>query len=74
MMYQSMGADERYLLTFEGVDHDLALQEEMQPYLKHFATAFFGYYLRGQEDYAAYLTVESAEQIPGLALEVYEGE
>jgi hypothetical protein len=31
--------------------------------IKHFATAFFGTYLQGQTDYAAYLTADYVENI-----------
>jgi hypothetical protein len=38
-----------------------------QDKLNHFTTAFFGYYLQGQDDYAEYFTADFVEQIADLA-------
>jgi hypothetical protein len=42
--------------------------------MQHFATAFFGYYLQGRQDYAEYFSQEFVEQYEDLAWGVYEGE
>jgi hypothetical protein len=37
------------------------------PRINHLMTAYFGYYLQGQEDYAQYLTEDYVDNIEGLA-------
>ena len=40
----------------------------------HFATAFFGYYLQGQEAYAQYLTADFVNGVEGLVWGPYSPE
>ncbi len=64
-IYEHLSVDERYLISLLGVDWlaPLAGREdrEVRNWYNHFLTAFFGVYLQGQEDYAAYLTPEFVE-------------
>jgi predicted dienelactone hydrolase len=71
-VYERLGVKERYLITFLRGGHEAAYY---QPDIaKHFATAFFGYLLQGQGDYAEYLTEEYVERFDNLAWGVPEGE
>jgi len=42
--------------------------------MKHFATAFFGFYLQGREDYREYFSEDFVSQFKDLAWGVYGGE
>jgi hypothetical protein len=42
--------------------------------MKHFATAFFGYYLQGHKDYLNYFSEDFVSKSDGLAWGVYKGE
>lgn len=50
--YTHLGTEDRYLITVVDGGHG-AFQTNFVP--MHFATGFFGYYLRGEENYAPYL-------------------
>jgi predicted dienelactone hydrolase len=66
---------DRYLVSFIGKTHKmLPMTEYGTLRLKHLATAFFGYYLQGREDYADYFSEEFINQFDDLAWGVYEGE
>lgn len=65
-MYAHVGAADRYLVTIDRPGHIEALEEDV---VRHYATSFFGYYLQGKADYAAYLTPESAEAFGNLEFE-----
>lgn len=66
-MFEHLGSVERHLLSFlDGGHFDFVTCPAVYPAVNHFATAFFGYYLRGQEDYARFLTAEAAEALDDL--------
>ena len=54
--YAHLGTEDRYLITVINGDH--AVLGRQQQVAQHFATAFFGYYLQGDEAYEPYLTPE----------------
>lgn len=54
--YTHLGTEDRYLITVINGDHHSFSDYEELP--QHFATAFFGYYLRGDATYQPYLTPE----------------
>ncbi len=68
-VYEHWGSSERYLLSFIGADHLFGYTSTSgyKSVVLHFATAFFGYYLQGREDYAQYLTEDYVNSIEGLA-------
>ncbi len=72
-----LGSKDRYLITAVKGRHSAFGDPETS---EHFATAFFGYYLKGDETYQPYLTPEHLpERLPAwspfkLAWGVYEGE
>ena len=72
LIYEHLGTSDRTLISFVGVTHGGMLNTPYPERMAHFAVAFFGYHLRGREDYAAYLSQESVEQHEDLAWGVYE--
>jgi predicted dienelactone hydrolase len=65
--YETLPSPERYLVSLEGRNHGAAIGAS--DVIAHYATAFFGYYLQGKTDYAAYLTPESAENFRDATLD-----
>jgi predicted dienelactone hydrolase len=72
--YTHLGTDERYLVTLIDAGHGVFGTFEKVP--QHFASAFFGYYLQGDETYQSYLTPEHLPDwsSPTLAWGPYEAE
>ena len=72
--YSHLGTDDRYLITLVKGDHSVFYS---QPRIsQHFATAFFGRYLKGDETYTPYLTPEGLPDwpFPQLIWGPYEAE
>ncbi|MCC7451288.1 MAG: hypothetical protein IT324_28015 [Anaerolineae bacterium] len=63
--YAHLGSKDRYLLTLVDAEHEfpIDLRPETEHTLAHFATAFFGYYLQGKQDYAQYLTAKYVDSL-----------
>ncbi len=62
---------DRYLISFINWDHTLPASTYGALRIKHFATAFFGYYLQGRKDYSEYLSEEFVSQFDDLAWGAY---
>ena len=60
--YTHLGTEDRYLISLINSSHDVFYTTQKIP--QHFATAFFGYYLQGDETYAPYLTPEGLPDWP----------
>jgi len=61
-IYTHIGSKERYLITVVGGTHEVFAAPELS---QHFATAFFGYYLKADKTYLPYLTPEHLpERLP----------
>ncbi len=75
--YTHLGSKDRYLISVVNGSHAVFNTPELS---EHFATAFFGYYLKGDESYLPYLTPEHIpEHLPNwspfkLVWGIYEGE
>jgi predicted dienelactone hydrolase len=67
-VYEYWGGDERALISIIGANHlfGYGANSPKTAVVMHFATAFFGYYLQGQEDYAQYLTADFVNGIGDL--------
>lgn len=63
-MYENIGAVEKTLISFVGKGHMMIYDEIPVAQMKHFATAFFGKYLQGKEDYAQYFSREYIQNFP----------
>jgi len=72
--FESLEIPDRYLISFIGNTHGLSMTEYGALRLKHFATAFFGYYLQGRKDYAEYFSEDFVTQFDDLAWGVYSNE
>lgn len=72
--YTYLGTEDRYLVTLVDGSHLDFMDWPIAP--QHFATAFFGYYLQGDDTYQLYLTPEAVPtwEIPELAWGPQEGE
>jgi predicted dienelactone hydrolase len=66
-MYEYVGSADKFMVSIDMPGHGQVLQEDI---IRHYATAFFGYYLQGIDDYAEYLVPESAELFEGVTVEV----
>ncbi len=71
-IYEHIGAPDKTLISFIGEDHFMIESDEPILRMKHFITAFFGYYLQGQEDYTKYFSEDFVSKHDGLAWGVYE--
>ena len=72
--YMHLGTEDRYLITLvKGTHADITMKISIP---QHFATAFFGRYLKGDEAYTPYLSAENLPDwtFPKLAWGPYEGE
>lgn len=67
--YNHLGAEHKYFLSLLDAGHIYGDRSTIpfRPAITHFATAFFGYYLQGKEDYAEYLTADFVAQFEDLA-------
>jgi len=72
--YNHLGTGDRYLISLVNRDHMIYYSDQRIP--QHFATAFFGWYLKGEETYTSYLTSGGLpiERFPGLVWGLYEDE
>lgn len=58
---------DRYLISFIGYTHTMIPESEKGAALvRHFATAFFGYYLQDHPEYADYFSEDFVSQFPDL--------
>jgi predicted dienelactone hydrolase len=71
-IFENLGAPEKFMISFIGKEHLMVLEEESASRMKHFAVAFFGYYLQGKDDYKMYFSEEFVSQIDGLAWGEYK--
>ena len=61
--FSHLGSPDRYLLSIIKGEHAVGLDTLHQPVLSQLATAFFGYYLSGQQDYQQYLTAKYIDDV-----------
>ena len=73
-IFDHLGTPDKIMISFVGEDHMMVESDEPAARMKHFATAFFGYYLQRQEDYAKYFSEDFVSKQDGLAWGVYKGE
>lgn len=71
-IFEHLGSSERYLISFVDKDHMMVFNAGVGLKMKHFAAAFFGYYLQGREDYQEYFSEDFVSQFDDLAWGVYE--
>ncbi|MCK6582812.1 MAG: hypothetical protein L6Q49_06915 [Anaerolineales bacterium] len=74
LIFNHLGVADKSLISFIGQNHMMIYDEEMVARMAHFATAFFGYHLQGQEDLAQYFSEGFVSQYDDLAWGEYTGE
>jgi len=70
LMYHYLGSKDRYLINVINGSHNSTLTTT--PGQKILFTAFFGYYIKSQEEYTQYLTEDYVNNLQGLSWEVYK--
>jgi predicted dienelactone hydrolase len=73
-IFEHLGAPDKSMISFVGEDHMMVGSDEPVARMKHFATAFFGYYLQGQADYVRYFSEDFVARFDDLAWGVHLGE
>ena len=70
-IFENIGSPEQFMISFIGENHMSMLEAGSKKRMNHFATAFFGYYLQGREDYGVYFSEEFVDQFDDLAWGIY---
>jgi predicted dienelactone hydrolase len=70
-IFEHLGTPNKIMISFIGEDHMMVGSDEPVLRMKHFATAFFGYYLQGKADYAEYFSEDFVSRHAELAWGVY---
>ncbi len=70
-IFEHLGTPDRRMISFVGEGHMMIYDADQVARMKHFATAYFGYYLQGRKDWAEYFSEEFVDQQDDLALGVY---
>jgi predicted dienelactone hydrolase len=73
-IFEHVGAPELFMVSFIGETHEMPFSTEPSNSMKHFAVAFFGYYLQGRADYRDYFSEEFVNQFDNLAWGIYRDE
>jgi len=72
-IFEHLGTPDKAMISLIGEEHSMVESDEPVVRMKHFAAAFFGYYLQGQEGYLKYFSEEFVSRRDGLAWGVYTG-
>lgn len=70
-IFENIGSPERSMVSFIGQNHESMLVADQVKRMRHFATAYFGAYLQGRQDYAEYFSEDFVAQFDDLAWGVY---
>ena len=73
-IFERLGTPDKSMITFLGEDHMMIYSKEPVEKMKHFAAAFFGYYLQGQEKYQKYFSEDVVNHLENMAWGIYNGE
>lgn len=73
-IFENLRTPEKFMISFIGKNHDMPYEIEAANRMKHFAVAFFGYYLQGHEDYAYYFSENFVSLVDDLAWGIYTDE
>jgi predicted dienelactone hydrolase len=69
--FEHIEIPERFLISFIGKTHMMPFSPDVAVGMKHFGTAFFGYYLQDRKDYTEYFSKDFVEQFDDLFWGVY---
>ncbi len=70
-IYEHLGVKDKRMITFIGEEHGMIESDLPVVEMKHFAAAFFGFYLQGNESYKEYFSEEFVTGRENLAWGVY---
>jgi predicted dienelactone hydrolase len=73
-IFERLGTPDKSMITFLGEDHMMIYSKEPVEKMKHFAAAFFGYYLQRQEKYEKYFSEDFVNRQENLAWGMYQGD
>lgn len=73
-IFEHLGTPDGIMISFVGQGHMMVLSQEPFLRMRHFVTAFFGFYLKDEEVYAEYFSREFVEQFDDLAWGVFSPE
>ena len=73
-IFERLGTPDKSMITFLGEDHMMIYSKEPVEKMEHFAAAFFGYYLQGQEKFKEYFSEDFVNGKEDLIWGVYQGE
>lgn len=62
------------MVTFLDKEHMMVFEPESAARIRHFVTAYFGYYLQGREEYKQYLSEDFVKQFDDLAWGMVPGD
>jgi predicted dienelactone hydrolase len=71
-IFEHLDTPDRFMISFIGEGHMMIYDAEPVARMKHFATAFFGYYLQGRDSYAGYFSEDFVTRYDDLAWGVYK--
>jgi predicted dienelactone hydrolase len=71
-IYEHITASDRTMISFVGKGHMMIYDASSVTYMKHFATAFFGYYLQMQDDDSKYFSEDFLANHDDLVWGVYQ--
>lgn len=66
LIFEHLGTPDKTLISFVGPDHMMIYNAKMVARMAHFAAAFFGYHLQGNEDLKYYFSEEWVAQYDDL--------
>jgi predicted dienelactone hydrolase len=74
-LFDHLGSSDKSMISFIGKGHVEMVQDDEQiKRMRHFATAFFGYYLQGRNDYQMYYSKEFVSKYSDLHWGIYSEE
>ena len=73
-IFEHLGTPDGAMISFVGKNHYMIYTMELVERMQHFATAFFGYYLQGRDDWVEYFSEDFVTQFDDLAWGPYKGE
>jgi predicted dienelactone hydrolase len=72
-IFEAVGSQEKGLVSFIGKGHMMIYETQYIARMAHFAAAFFGVYLQGQEDLAQYFSEDFVDRHIDIHWGVYRG-
>jgi predicted dienelactone hydrolase len=70
-IFKNLKTPEKFMISFIGKEHMMVLETEPANRMKHFAVAFFGYYLQGKSEYRDYFSEDFVSQVDDLLWGIY---